>query len=253
MTSSAAPPCPNFNRRYAASVATARTSASQAMNRAGGVSMSIAWATRGTVDGWSESGLRTLTPVPEFSPGLEGVVAAETAVSEVDGANGRLIYRGGYLIEDLAAVATFEETAYLLWNGELPDKAELEALTRRMAAARKLNASAKGVVSSMDPATDPMDTLRTVISAQGASKTLTKPTLEEAIALTAIVPTIVAAAHRRSKGMEPVDARDDLGHAANMLWMMEGSEAAPDRIHWLDAYLVLLADHGLNASTFTAG
>src|SRR5712692_6134982 len=76
-----------------------------------------------------------LSLVPEFSPGLEGVVAAETAVSEVDGANGRLIYRGGYLIEDLAAVATFEETAYLLWNGELPDKAGLEASRRQMAAA----------------------------------------------------------------------------------------------------------------------
>ena len=124
--------------------------------------------------------------MPEFSPGLEGVVAAETAVSEVDGANGRLIYRGGYLIEDLAAVATFEETAYLLWNGDLPDKAELEALHRRMAAARNLKASAKGALSSMDPATDPMDTLRTVISAQGATNTLTKPTLDEAIALTAV-------------------------------------------------------------------
>src|SRR5260370_8327472 len=97
-----------------------------------------------------------------------------------------------------------------------------------------------------------MDTLRTVISAQGATKTLAKPTLAEAIGLTAIVPTIVAAAHRRSKGVEPVEARDDLGHAANLLWMMEGSEAAPDRVHWLDTYLVLLADHGLNASTFTA-
>ncbi len=190
--------------------------------------------------------------MPEFSPGLEGVVAAETAVSEVDGANGRLIYRGGYLIEDLAAVASFEETVYLLWNGELPDKAELEALRRQMAGARKLNASAAGTLSSMDPATDPMDTLRTVISAQGATKTLTKPTLDEAVALTAIVPTIVAAAHRRSKGVAPVEARDDLGHAANLLWMMEGAEAAPDRVHWLDTYLVLLADHGLNASTFTA-
>jgi len=190
--------------------------------------------------------------VPEFSPGLEGVVAAETAVSEVDGANGRLIYRGGYLIEDLAAVATFEETAYLLWNGKLPNKAELEALRRQMGAARKLKSTANGVLSSMDAATDPMDTLRTVISAQGATKTLTKPTLDEAIALTAVVPTIVAAAHRRAKGAEPVEPRDDLGHAANLLWMMEGAEAAPDRVHWLDTYLVLLADHGLNASTFTA-
>ena len=190
--------------------------------------------------------------MPEFSPGLEGVVAAETAVSEVDGANGRLIYRGGYLIEELAPVASFEEIAYLLWKGELPDKSELEALRRQMAAARRLKESARGVLSRIDPATDPMDTLRTTVSAQGASKTLTKPALEEAVALTAVIPTIVAAAHRRARGLESIEPRDDLGHAANLLWMMEGKEASAERVHWLDNYLVLLADHGLNASTFTA-
>src|SRR5947199_7781374 len=77
--------------------------------------------------------------VAEFSPGLEGVVAAETAVSEVDGAGGRLIYRGGYLIEDVVPVASYEETAYLLWNGELPNESELDALRRQMGAARTLN------------------------------------------------------------------------------------------------------------------
>ncbi len=188
----------------------------------------------------------------EFSPGLEGVVAAETAVSEVDGANGRLIYRGGYLIEDLAAIATFEEAAYLLWNGELPDKRELDDQSRKMAAARRLKDTSRGALTSMDPATDPMDTLRTVVSAQGATKTLTKPTLDEAIALVAVIPTIVAASHRRGKGLDPIEPRDELGHAANLLWMMEGEEASADRVHWLDSYLVLLADHGLNASTFTA-
>ena len=193
-----------------------------------------------------------LSLVPEFSPGLEGVVAAETAVSEVDGANGRLIYRGGYLIEDLAPVAGFEETAYLLWHGELPDEVELDALRRQMVAARPLNDAARGSLVAIDPTTDPMDTLRTVVSAQGATKALTKPSLDEAIALTAVVPTIVAAAHRRAKGLDLVEPRDDLGHAANLLWMTEGKEPTPERVHWLDTYLVLLADHGLNASTFTA-
>src|SRR3989442_14124063 len=89
-----------------------------------------------------------LNLVPDFSPGLEGVVAAETEISEVDGANGRLIYRGGYLIEDLAPVVTFEEVAYLLWHGELPNEKELEALRRQMAAARKLNASARGTLAA---------------------------------------------------------------------------------------------------------
>jgi citrate synthase len=193
-----------------------------------------------------------LVEVPEFSPGLEGVVAAETAVSEVDGANGRLIYRGGYLIEDLANVASFEETAYLLWNGSLPNKQELETLRHHMAAARRLNDRARGAMKSIEADIDPMDVLRTIVSAQGAAKAITKPTLDEAIALTAVIPTIVAACYRRAKGMEPLEPREDLGHAANLLWMMEGREASPDRVHWLDTYLVLLADHGLNASTFTA-
>ena len=188
----------------------------------------------------------------EFSPGLEGVVAAETAVSEVDGANGRLIYRGGYLIEDLVPVASYEEVAYLLWHGELPNQDELDDLRRQMSAGRQLNDPARGVLTAMDPATDPMDVLRTVVSAQGATKTLAKPTLDEAVRLTAIFPTIVGATYRRRLGKEIVEPREDLDHAANLLWMMEGQEPAKEKSRWLEMYLVLLADHGLNASTFAA-
>ncbi len=190
--------------------------------------------------------------MPEFSPGLEGVVAAQTAISEVDGANGRLIYRGGYLIEDLAPVVGFEEVAYLLWHGELPDETELEALRHQMAAGRDLTDAAKAVLAATDPATDPMDVLRTVVSAQGATRALVKPALEEAVALTSVFPTIVAATYRRRQGNEVVDPRGDLSHAANLLWMMGGKEPAAERVRWLDSYLVLLADHGLNASTFAA-
>lgn len=190
--------------------------------------------------------------MPEFSPGLEGVVAAETAVSEVDGANGRLIYRGGYLIEDLVPVTSYEEVAYLLWHGDLPNQADLDALRQQMSKSRKLNEAARGSLLAMDPATDPMDVLRTVVSAQGAAKSLTKPTLDEAIRLTAVFPTIVAATHRRSLGKEMVEPREDLSHAANLLYMMEGKEPAADRTTWVEVYLVLLADHGLNASTFAA-
>ena len=190
--------------------------------------------------------------MPEFSPGLEGVVAAQTAVSEVDGANGRLIYRGGYLIEDIAPSVTYEEVAYLLWQGDLPDSAQLDALRKQMAAARPLNKAARGALMSTDPATDPMDVLRTVASAQGSARTMVKPSLDEAIALTAVFPTIIGAAHRRRLGRDIVEPRDDLSHAANLLWMMEGKEPGVERVHWLDSYLVLLADHGLNASTFAA-
>ena len=125
----------------------------------------------------------------EYSPGLEGVVAAQTAISEVDGANGRLIYRGGYLIEDLAPAVSFEETAYLLWNGELPNKSQLDALRQEMAAARKLKDSTRSVITSLEYDTDPMDVLRTAVSAQGAAKALQKPTVVEAISLTAVVPS----------------------------------------------------------------
>ena len=188
----------------------------------------------------------------EFSPGLEGVVAAQTAISEVDGANGRLIYRAGYLIEDLAPVVSYEEVAYLLWHGSLPNKAQLDALCQQMSASRELNDGARGALLALDPHTDPMDTLRTLVSAQGATSTLTKPTLDQAVALTAIFPTIVAAAYRRRQGQDVLEPRADLAHAANLLWMMEGKEPPADRIRYVESYLVLLADHGLNASTFAA-
>src|SRR5438309_8338851 len=123
---------------------------------------------------------------------------------------------------------------------------------KQMAGARRLNPSARGTLMAMDAQTDPMDVLRTVVSAQGAAKSLTKPTLDEAIALTAIFPTIVGATWRRRQGGDVVEPRDDLGHAANLLWMMEGKEPDPERVRWVDTYLVLLADHGLNASTFAA-
>jgi citrate synthase len=142
--------------------------------------------------------------------------------------------------------------AYLLWHGELPISTELDALRHQMAAARHLNDAARGALAAANPATNPMDILRTVVSAQGATRTLTKPTLEEAVALTSVFPTVVAAAYRRSQGRAMVKPRDDLGHAANLLWMMDGKEPSADRTRWVESYLVLLADHGLNASTFTA-
>ena len=180
------------------------------------------------------------------------MVAAQTAISEVDGAGGRLIYRGGYLIEDLVPCAGFEETAYLLWHGELPNRSQLDAMRQDMVHARKLNDAARGALLAADPSTDPMDMLRTALSAQGSTPTISKPSPADALALTAVVPTIVAGAYRRRQRRDLIDPRDDLGHAANLLWMMDGKEPATERTHWVDTYLTLLADHGLNASTFTA-
>jgi citrate synthase len=188
--------------------------------------------------------------VPQFSPGLEGVVAAETEISEVDGQNGRLIYRGGYLIQDLAATCSFEEIAFLLWNGKLPDRVELDDLKRRLAEQRPLGDAARAAVEEAPRDSDPMDVLRTGLSAEAERPTITKPTLEEAIRYTAVLPTITASFYRLSQGERPVEPNPKLGHAANFLYMMFGEEPTPDRAHWIDQYLLLLADHGLNASTF---
>ena len=186
-----------------------------------------------------------------YSPGLEGVVAAQTEISEVDGKNGRLIYRGGYLIEEVAE-RSFEEIAYLLWNGRLPDATQLETLRRQLADARSLNPAARAALSGLPKDADPMDALRTLLSAQGAGPGCPKPDAGAAIAATAITPTAIAAFYRHERGEAPVEPRPDLGHAANFIYMLNGHEPDPDRVRYLETYLVLLADHGLNASTFTA-
>jgi citrate synthase len=161
------------------------------------------------------------------------------------------VYRG-YVIADLAEEMSFEEVAYLLWNGSLPKRAELDALTRELAGWRALTAAAMATLEALPPDTDPMDVLRSVVSVQGVEHRLQKPTIPLAIHATASFPTILASFHRRTQGLKPVEPRADLGHAANYLYMLNGKEASPEIVQALNTYLVLLADHGMNASTFTA-
>ena len=187
----------------------------------------------------------------EYIPGLEGVIAARTEISLVDGANGRLVYRG-YVIADLAEEMAFEEVAHLLWNGSLPNRAQLEALTHELAGSRSLTAAATATLDALPADTDPMDVLRSVVSVQGVEHKLEKPTIPLAVHATASFPTILANFHRRQQGQKPVEPRPDLGHAANYLYMLNGKEATPELVRALNTYLVLLADHGMNASTFTA-
>ena len=186
-----------------------------------------------------------------YVPGLEGVVASQTAISMVDGANGRLVYRG-YVIADLAEEMSFEEVAYLLWHGELPNRAQLDGLTKELAASRALTEAATTALGALPKDTDPMDVLRSVVSVQGVEHKLEKPTVPLAIHATASFPTILAMFHRRQQGLEPMKPRADLGHAANYLYMLNGEESRPELVHALNTYLVLLADHGMNASTFVA-
>ena len=186
-----------------------------------------------------------------YVPGLEGIVAAQTAISMVDGANGRLVYRG-YVIADLAEEMSFEEVAYLMWHGELPNRLQLEGLTNELAASRSLTQAATIALDALPTDTDPMDVLRSVVSVQGVEHKLEKPTVPLAIHATGSFPTILATFHRRQMGLGPVKPRADLGHAANYLYMLNGKEASPELVRALNTYLVLLADHGMNASTFVA-
>jgi citrate synthase len=184
--------------------------------------------------------------------GLEGVVVAATSVSHVFGEEGRLVYRG-YEIGQLAGRATFEEVCYLLWNGHLPTRAELDGLNATMRSRRALPEAALAALRALPATGGPMDALRTAASAVGAALPIDgKPTYDQALTFTAVFPTIVAAFHRLRRGLEPVTPDASLGHAANYLYMITGERPPENHVHSLDTYLVLLADHGMNASTFTA-
>jgi citrate synthase len=193
-----------------------------------------------------------MTNASQFKGGLDGIVVAQTAISEVDGEHGKLTYRG-YLIGEIAEKATFEEVAHLLWVGHLPTTSELSALKSRLVAARPLPDAVLTIIAALPATTEPMDVLRTAVSAYGAATNMQgKPTLDQAISLTAIFPTILAAFDRRRNGKEFIAPRNDLDHAANYLYMLNGSAPEDRHVHSLNTYLNLLADHGMNASTFTA-
>jgi citrate synthase len=193
------------------------------------------------------------TPTPAAKPnkgGLEGIVAATTAISKVEGTVGRLIYRG-YNIHDLARNATFEEIIYLLWFDKLPNQTELAQLHSKLAAQRSIPAPVMEIIRLLPKNTDPMDVLRTAVSAWGALSVSGTPTQDQAIALTASVPAFLAAFQRLRNGKEPLESRPELGHAANYLYLLTGEEPKEEHVQGLNSYLVLLADHGMNASTFT--
>ena len=189
------------------------------------------------------------------SSGLEGVVAARTRLSHVDGQNGVLIV-GGYQIEDLAGHVGFEGAAHLLWRGHLPDRAEVAKLSGEMAGLRELPPLTLEVLRAAKSA-PPIDALR--MACATLSLTLANPDaiapdadLAAAMRLTACFPTVVAAHARIGKGLDPIAPRKDLPLAANFLYMVHGKEPDPAAAQALDTYWVTVMDHGMNASTFTA-
>jgi citrate synthase len=189
--------------------------------------------------------------VEGYQKGLDGVIAVQTEISLVNGKEGILRYRG-YDIADIARSRTFEEVAHLLWFGEFPTAEQLEKLTALLVSQRELSPAASTTVEAMDRKTNPIDVLRTVISAQAATDRLVEPSMDDAIATAASIPTLLATFYRRRLGEDPIAPREDLGHAANYLYMLTGEEPDESRVAALNAYLVMLADHGMNASTFTA-
>ena len=187
--------------------------------------------------------------------GLEGVVAAETALCDLDGAHGRLAYRG-YDIDDLARRASFEEVAHLLWHGELPKPAELDRFTLALVAARAIPAPVVQGFRAMPAGTDPMRALQAAVALLGmhdpdATDSTAAANLRKATRLLSQLATAVATHHRVRAGADPVAPAPDLAHAANFLYMLSGQRPSGAAARAFDATLTLYAEHEMNASTFT--
>jgi citrate synthase len=187
--------------------------------------------------------------------GLEGVVVGTTHLSNVEGAIGRLTYRG-YDIDDLAPSATFEEIVHLLLYGNLPNRAELESLKRELGSRRSLPEPLISSMQNVPKTAWPMDVLRTIVSGLSLFSPVDArgehvSDVHVAIELIAKMPTIVAAWDRIRRGLDPIEPRTDLSQAANFLYMRSGKVSNGIEADALDTYFVLLADHSYNASTFS--
>jgi citrate synthase len=179
-----------------------------------------------------------------YSPGLEGVIAGETSLSYVDGANGRLLYRG-YRIGDLVAHGTYPAVANLLWTGDWEPGHRLPTAPVPEAVITTLRA--------LPPTTKPMDALRTAVSTWGATQELPwPPTVEQARALTSFSPSALAAFARIRAGSDPIEPDPSLDLTEGFLYQLTGTRAEPETARALDAYFIVGAEHGFNASTFTA-
>lgn len=188
--------------------------------------------------------------------GLEGVVVGSTVLSNVEGQIGRLTYRG-YDIDELAPNASFEEVVHLLLYGQLPTSDELETLKRELAARRSLPEPLIAAMQSVPKTAWPMDVMRTIVSGLALFSPVNNKgehvsDVHGAIELIAKMTTILAAWDRIRRGLDPVEPRSDLSHAANFLYMRTGKVPSAVEEDAIDTYLVLLADHSFNASTFSA-
>ncbi|NRA58062.1 MAG: citrate synthase [Phycisphaerales bacterium] len=194
--------------------------------------------------------------MPEFSKGLEGVVAAETQMSFIDGQQGVLEYVG-IAIGDLASSSTFEETVYLLWNKKLPTQAELDAFTKDLRANYDPPQGVLDMVKGMPKDAQPMHALRSLVSAlslfdDNPNANDVPAAREKALKILAATPAIVAAFDRHRRGEAFVAPDKSLGFSANFLYMLNGEKPTDAMTRAFDICMITHADHGLNNSTFTA-
>ncbi|NLU61552.1 bifunctional 2-methylcitrate synthase/citrate synthase [Rhodococcus sp. HNM0563] len=198
----------------------------------------------------------TDTAVPTIYKGLAGVVVDTTAISKVVPETNSLTYRG-YTVQDLAAHCSFEQVAYLLWNGELPTDAELTLFMQRERSERRADRSLLALVAKLPESCHPMDVVRTAISYLGAedpAEADSTPAANRAksLRMMAVLPTIVAADHRRRRGLDPVRPHHSLSFAENFLNMCFGAVPDPEIVKAFEVSLILYAEHSFNASTFAA-
>lgn len=191
--------------------------------------------------------------IPKPVKGLEGIVAADTKLSSVNGEKGILRYCG-YNIDDLVLNTTFEEIICLLYDIELPNNKRLDEMTQRIGNARVLPNEIQEVISNLAGKTSPMSTLRTVVSALGHYEKNVPLTelAPKALRLVGQIATAVAMIHRLREHLPIIEANPNKGHAEDFLHMLTGKEPSDTEVQALDLYLILLADHGFNASTFSA-
>ncbi|MCC9197929.1 bifunctional 2-methylcitrate synthase/citrate synthase [Arthrobacter sp. zg-Y820] len=192
----------------------------------------------------------------QIHKGLAGVLVDTTKVSKVNPDTNSLLYRG-YPVQELAAHCSFEEVAYLLWNGELPTADELAEFTDGERNQRALSPELKAVIDALPLTCHPMDVCRTAASVLGAEHAQAddssrQANMEKSVSLFAAMPAVVAYDQRRRRGEDVVEPRDDLGYSANFLWMTFGEEAAPEVVEAFNVSMILYAEHSFNASTFTA-
>ncbi|SFL68500.1 citrate synthase [Paenibacillus sp. 1_12] len=183
--------------------------------------------------------------------GLDGIVAAETDIGHVDGINGHLIYRG-FWAKELSVHYEYEEIAYLLWVGTLPDNSQKQEFTIRLANSRVLPLSVRRLLDNIPREMPIMSVLQTAIAMLSGETFSWPPTIEQAITLTSLIPTIIAYNYRSQQGLAPIEPDSKLSHTANFLYMLTGKQPESAHVKALNAYLILGMEHGMNASTFAA-